>query len=395
VADEAANELRILQLIPVLAIGGLERVAQRLTLMLAESGEHVAVAAKTGVAERWGGPAIEQPLRAARIPIYRLTRPRPRADLLVRSSFELARVLRRERPDVVHAHNPAAGVAAAIARRLARLPQIAIVTTFHGVLPSRLDRAARALAHGSDLIVGVGPSSTRALVEAGVDEDQTRTIYNGVSVHPARSRESVLHEFGFEVDAELVVTVGRYAPEKNHALLLDALGPLVRERPRLRALLVGAGELQGALTARVTGEGLDSQIIVTGPRPDAVDLIAAADVFALTSSSEALPLVLLEAMLGETAIVATDVGGIRDLIRHDETGLLAPSGDANAVRTAVARLFDDGELRARLVAEAKGFVDSTCSEQAMVDSYRSAYAVALERRRTRAAAPRSGASPSK
>lgn len=388
------NELRILQLIPVLAIGGLERVAQRLTLLLAEDGAHVAVAAKTGIAARWGGPAIEQPLRAAGIPIHHVSRPRPRADLLLRSSLGLAHVLRIERPHVVHAHNPSAGVAAAIARRLACLPEIAIVTTFHGVLPSRLGRAARALAFGSDLIVGVGPSATRALVDAGVDGQRTRTIYNGVLVDPARSRDEVKREFGFD-GAELVVTVGRYAAEKNQALLLDALGPLVRERSRVRALLVGAGELQGALAARVAAGGLAAKVTVTGPREDAVDLIAAADVFTLTSNSEALPLVLLEAMLGRTAIVATDVGGVRDLVRDGETGLLVPPGDAAAVQRAIARLFDDGALRSRLVEQAKAFVDSTCSEVAMVVAYRRVYDEALERRRARAANARSGARPSK
>ena len=168
---------------------------------------------------------------------------------------------------------------------------VPLVTSYHGVLPSRIGRAARALAF-SDLVVGVSPAATRALVDAGLDVQRTTTIFNAVEPKVARAAADVRREFNAD-GIPLVVTVGRYVREKNQGLLLEALAQL--ERP-LRALIVGYGPLEDELRSRARELGLAEAAIVTGRRDDAADLIAAGDVFALSSNSEALPLVLLEAM---------------------------------------------------------------------------------------------------
>jgi glycosyltransferase involved in cell wall biosynthesis len=332
-------------------------------------------------------------LREAGIPLHHIVRPRPRPDLLVRAALDLAPVLRRERIDVVHAHGPAAGAAAGLARRLARRRDVAVVTTYHGVPPERVPRAVSALRR-SDVVVGVGPWSTRSLIEAGLPEELTATVYNAVSVRRGRPRDVMRAELGVALDAELVVNVGRYADQKNQLLLLDALARLAPSRPRLRALVVGTGDLQAALRARIDELGLQEVATLTGPRDDAVDVIAAADVFALTSHWEALPMVLLEAMGVGAAIATTDVGGVRDVIRDGETGLVVPPGDVVAVAAAVGRLLDDDPLRTRVAAAARSLVESDLSEEAMVEGYLRVYSDALSRRRTRASERRSGASPS-
>lgn len=392
-ANPAAG-LRVLQLVPVLAVGGLERVAQLLTIRLADRVEHVAVAARTGVPARWGGPTIELPLRDAGIALHHITRPRPRPDLLVRAALDVASVLRRERIDVVHAHGPAAGAAAALARRFARRRGTAVVTTYHGVPPERVPRAVSALRR-SDVVVGVGPWSTRSLVDAGLPEEMTATVYNAVSVSQSRPRGEVRAELGIGDDAQVVVNVGRYASQKNQLLLIEALARLAPSRPRLRALLVGTGDLEDVLRNRIGALGLDAVATLTGPRGDAVDVMAASDVFALTSDWEALPMVLLEAMGVETVVAATDVGGVRDVIHDGETGLVVPPCDAAAVAAAVGRLLDDDALRTRLAAGARELVKRRCSEQAMVEGYLDVYVDAVSRCRMRASERRAGARPSK
>ncbi len=378
-----SGDLRVLQWIPVLALGGLEKVATRLTLTLADRVDRVAVAARTGVAEQWGGPVIEGPLRAAGIPIYPVVRPRPRPDALVRAAFSLVPVLRAERPHVIHAHNPAAGAAAALARRLvAGLGDTPIVTTYHGVRPERVGRAAWALGAASDMVVGVSGSATTALRDAGVPADRSTTVLNAVDVATSRSRAAVRSELQIPDEATIVVTVGRYAPEKNQALLIDALGRLMPGRSDLHALLVGAGSLEGDLRAQASAAGLE-RVHVTGPRNDAVDIVAASDVFVLTSDSEAFPLALLEAMGLGLPVIATDVGGVRDAVRDGENGVIVPPRDASALADALVALLDDRTAAARLGATAVAFVETNCTVTAMAEAYLELYPRVIQLRRNR------------
>jgi L-malate glycosyltransferase len=366
------DELRLVQIIPYLGFGGLERVATTLTLSLEPEVERVVVCSS-------GGEPYQTELRTAGVPVELVPRPWGRPVPLVRSAFAIARVLRRERPHVVHAHNPAASAAAALARIFACMRETAIVTTYHGVVDRRLGRATRALVLSADLVVGVAPSSTRALHAAGFPEDRTQTIFNAVEPLKSRTPDDVRREFGAE-GVPLIVTVGRYFPEKNQALLLDALAALARQGRRFRALVVGYGPLEDDLRRRVEALGLSEAVVVTGRRDDAADLIAAADVFALSSDSEALPLVVLEAMSLGTPVVATDPGGVRDAVADGETGLVVPVGDAGALATALGRVLDDRGLHARLVDSAGAFVRECCSVAAMAAAYRAAYAEAVRRR---------------
>ncbi|HWG56061.1 MAG TPA: glycosyltransferase, partial [Gaiellaceae bacterium] len=189
-------------------------------------------------------------------------------------------------------------------------------------------------------------------------------------------------------DSELVVTVGRYTEQKNHHVLLDALALLAPERPRLRALLVGVGELEEELVRRTTELDLEGVVTITGERNDAIDITAAADVFALSSDWEGLPLALLEAMALGTPVVATAVNGVPDAISDGDNGLLVPRRDPAALAQALARVLDDDELRRRLGSRARAWAAAQCSEAAMTSGYLGVYASVLERRR------RSGASPS-
>jgi glycosyltransferase involved in cell wall biosynthesis len=364
---------RVVQVIPCLLSGGLERVASELTLGLARRGDHVVVASS-------GGEPFQTRLEEAQVAVELIPRPRPNPWRLLTSGLALARVLRRERPDVVHAHNPAAGAAAAIARAIVRRPDLAIVTTYHGVEPDSLGRAQRALALSSDVVVGCGPAVTRKLVEAGLPQSRSATVFNALEIRLTRTVDDVRAEFGVE-GAELVVNVGRYEEQKNQALLIDALALLAPRRPRLRALIVGVGTLEDDLRRRVRDLGLEGVVTLTGERQDAHDIMAAADVFALSSVWEALPLVLIEAMALARPIVATDVTGVGDLIRHESTGLLVPSGHASALADGIERLLEDHKLATRLGTSARELAAERCSEETMVSRYRVLYGDAIAGRR--------------
>jgi hypothetical protein len=189
-----AAELRVLQVIPILAMGGLERVATSLTLGLRPLVARVAVAGCTGVKEL-GSVEIEKPLRDGGVTIYHIPRAQRRLIDVLRAGIALVPVYRRERPDVVHAHNPSGGAAASLARILSLRLSTTIVTTYHGVEPQRLARATRVLSLTSDLVVGVGPTATRALERIGLPTDRSATVYNACSVPSSRGAEDIRREF--------------------------------------------------------------------------------------------------------------------------------------------------------------------------------------------------------
>ena len=362
--------LRVLEVIPSLWQGGLERVATSLTIALADDPavERIVVATS-------GGEPFDRELRERGIELATIPRPYPRPGPLAGSALRLARIIRRERPTVIHAHNPSAAAAAALGRSLARARTVPIVSTYHGVLPDRVPRAVRALSL-SDVVVGVSPSTTQTLVDAGLARERARTIFNAVEPKHTRSPADVRAEFGAD-GMPLLVTVGRYVAEKNQALLLEALARL--ETPP-RALVVGYGPREEALRSRAAELGLSGSVTVTGGRDDATDLIAAADVFALSSASEALPIVVIEAMALGVPVVSTAVGGIHDMVADGESGLLVPPGDADALARAIGRVLGDRGLAERLGAAGQSFAAEHCTVEAMAAAYRDVYAESIARR---------------
>jgi glycosyltransferase involved in cell wall biosynthesis len=359
-----------------------------LTVALAAAGDDVTVCTRGATHHR----ANERALLEAGIPIELVPRPRPAPLALLRSARAIARVIRERRPDVLHAHNPAAAATAAVARLLAGRPRLPIVTTFHGLVDGGTHVASRILNATSAIVVGIGPAATAQLAQAGVRADRLVTILNAVPAEVTRERDDMRRELGVAEDADLVVTVGRYRAEKNQELLLQATALLAPKRPRLRVLLVGIGPLEAHLRARVTELGLTGVAEVTGLREDAVDVVAAADVATLTSAREGLGLSLIEAMAAGTAAIGTEVGGIPDVLDDGVTGLLVPAGDAHALAGAIERLLDDRDLRDRLAATARIAAAERFSVSAMAAAYRAAYERAVDR--TRPASLRTGDSPS-
>jgi glycosyltransferase involved in cell wall biosynthesis len=160
--------------------------------------------------------------------------------------------------------------------------------------------------------------------------------------------------------AEVVLFVGRFVPLKNVALLVDAFQRLVRRRPAARLLLVGEGALEGQLRAQVRQLGLERQTVFTGAQPLAAlpRYYASSDVFALPSSFDNSPNVLLEAMACGVPVVATDVGGVHRYVEDGVNGLMVPTRDPDALAAALERVLAHGEQRDRLVANGRARVSA-------------------------------------
>jgi len=295
----------------------------------------------------------------------------------------LAAFLREERTDVVHTHNPHALIYGAPAAGLARA---AIVHTKHGAnpdVPRRrwLRRVASTLV---DACVAVTPAlAALARRDQECNPALLHVIPNGIDMLRFAPREEarrrIRAELGIPEQAWVVGTVGRLAPEKDHGLLVDAMAPLLDERRHL--VIVGDGPERGALEKRVAGTLRAPYVHLPGARSDVHEILAALDVFALSSKTEGLPLGLLEAMATALPVVSTAVGGIPDVIEHDVTGFLFRSGEKPALTKELLRLFASPELGKRVGETGRRAIANSHSLDTMAESYDALYRKVLRSHR--------------
>jgi glycosyltransferase involved in cell wall biosynthesis len=193
-------------------------------------------------------------------------------------------------------------------------------------------------------------------------------IHNGVELPRATAEES-------RSGPCRLLTVGRLQAPKDPLTLVRALAELARPG---EAVIAGDGPDRPAVESEVRRLGLESVVRLAGERNDVEELLAAADLFVLSSRSEGLPLSILEAMAAGLPVVASSVGGVPELVVEGETGLLVPPGDPHALAAAIERLLDDSALRRRLGAAGRTRVsehfDLASARRAHLDLYRTVLA---------------------
>jgi glycosyltransferase involved in cell wall biosynthesis len=275
-------------------------------------------------------------------------------------TLELTGLLRRLRPRVVHVTDvwPPALAAA----RLARVPRV-LVTHHTPELPRRDNLVGRVWWRlGWTTRPEVIYTSNSQRLEDG--REPSHVIELGIDLERFAAGNAALPK-----DGPIVGNVARLAPQKGHRHLLEAA---VRV-PHGRFVIVGDGELRGALERRARELGIADRVEFLGARDDVPDLLASFDVFAFPSLFEGLCVAVIEAQAAGVPVVATRVGGIRDTVVHGETGLLVPSGDADALAAAIRRLLRDRDEAAQMAREARRRVRERFSVERMVERTLSLY----------------------
>jgi glycosyltransferase involved in cell wall biosynthesis len=309
--------------------------------------------------------------------LQREIRPRQDAAALLR----LTRIFAKERPDVVHAHTYKAGVLASVAGRIAGVP--AVIFTPHGHIFSRganipgvpgglklealrwITRAAQGCADRitalsepdleQQVALGLSPASKYVVVRNGIDVERF-----------ARPRGRLFD------GAPVIGAVGRFSAEKGHRYLIQAMPAVRRALPRARLVLVGYGEQEGDLKSRAAGLGLDGAVTFAGER-DSADVLSSFDLFVQPSLYESQGLALLEAMAAGIPVIASEVGGIGDVVFHEESGLLVPPARPETLAAAIVRLAEAPELALRLAREASRRVREHFTLETMIGAYARLY----------------------
>ncbi|MFB3739106.1 MAG: GNAT family N-acetyltransferase [Candidatus Velamenicoccus archaeovorus] len=315
------------------------------------------------------------------IPWFHATRAwDPRADAL--AFLELLRILRRERFDVVHTHNPKPGVMGRIAARLAGVP--VVMNTVHGLYATPEDRFRRRFpvltaewvaSRFSDLELYQSEEDLVWARRLGlVRPGQAIHLGNGIDVfrfRPGRRDEPAVRglraELGIGDDEPVVGAVGRMVREKGYVELFEAVR-IVRSRvPNARLLVVG--EVDHDKVDGLDGTDLrraGSDVVVAGWREDVPDLLAAMDVFVLPSWREGIPRSAIEAAATGLPVVLTDIRGCREVASDGVEGFLVPVRDPQRLSDAIVTLLEDPELRRRMGTAARSRAEERFDEMRVV-----------------------------
>jgi glycosyltransferase involved in cell wall biosynthesis len=323
------------------------------------------------------GPLGEE-LRNERFSVHVLGR---RLGFDWRCSYRLARLLHRERVDVVHAHQYAPFFYGVTARLLYPCPRV--LFTEHGRHSPDYPRRKRIVANRlllgrRDRVVGVGEAVRRAVIaNEGIPAERVVVIYNGIdlvsSPNGASDREQVRREMGIGPDDLAVIQVARLDYLKDHATAIRTLERVVARRPEARLVLVGEGAEREKIEAEIRQRLLTDHVRLLGLRTDVARLVSAADLFLLTSISEGIPLTVIEAMSAGLPVVSTGVGGVGEIVLDGQTGLLAPAGDDRLLAEHILGLAADPALRRRMGQLGRERARAVFSEGRMHAAYRGLY----------------------
>ena len=318
----------------------------------------------------------------------------PLSDL--RAFARLLRLVFDVQPDVVHTHTAKAGtlgrLAAAVFNATRRRGRRCIVVhTFHGhvlhgyfsPLGSWLVRTIeRALGLITDRVLVLSP---RQQADIGarykvVPAHRISIVPLGLELGPLLA----LEKRGDPAGGRLVFGfVGRMVPVKNLPMLLEAFAAVHRTLPAVRLLLVGDGDERPRLEAQAARQGLRQHVDFAGWRGDLAAVYREMDALVLTSVNEGTPVAVIEAMAAGLPVIATDVGGVADVVQHGATGLLVPSGDSARLAASMIDLATRSEERHRLGRAARESVRERYSSDRLVSDVAALYTGELERRRAR------------
>jgi glycosyltransferase involved in cell wall biosynthesis len=346
--------LRVVVIIDDLRIGG----AQRVIAQEARALHPGRVAFHVVALAEHSGPSFVPDLAARSVPVSYA----PGRGLLdPRRIGDLARLLRRLRPDLVHTHLTYANVAGSIAARLAHRRSIA---SLHNIDVNQHKHAAAkrwleacTLRWAADRIIIVAEGGRRLTARNyHMPAGRLVALPNGFDPATVRlpdgyDRSAARRALGVEPGQPLISVVARLDPSKGHDVLFQAATALRSRHARARYLLIGAGPAEGVLRRQVDRLGLVGEVEFLGVRQDVPAIVAASDLFVLPSRNEGLSQALLEAMALGTPVVATDVGGTADVVQAERTGWLVPPDHAMVLACAIDAALSR-PARARTYAEA-------------------------------------------
>lgn len=377
-ADGDARPLDIVHVVENLERGGLERMAIDLVLAQRAAGHAVRMVCL------FQPGALAGELTDAGIEVVACGK-RGGLDLAALRGLRAQLAPRGDRgdrgPRILHTHNANAHYHAVLAA--VGLPRARTINTRHGMgvarPRSRLEWLYRQAMRRTDVVAAVCEAARERFASQGVrPREALLAVPNGIRIERfeaanAAARAALRTQLALPDGTPLIGTVGRLNPVKDQAGLLRAFAEVHAARPDAVLVLVGDGALRAELEAQAAALGLATAVRFLGDRNDVRALLPGFDVFVLSSLSEGYSMALLEAAASALPIVATDVGGNREIVADGVNGLIVPSADAGALASALAALVADRARAVALGAQGRAWALREASIATMTARYEAIY----------------------
>jgi glycosyltransferase involved in cell wall biosynthesis len=319
--------------------------------------------------------AIEDVAREAGIDVVALP---CSGDLDLAFVWRLRRFLVQRKPDLVHCHS----------RRGADFlgGQAAAMAGVPAVVSRRVDQAEPALMSSLRYrrfrkVIAISANIAAVLRDAGISDDRVAVIRSAVNVdqmHKPRNREFLEAEFGIGRNDIAVAIVAQLISRKGHRFLLEDLSKLTHRYPMIRLQVFGEGVLEEELKRYTAALGLNHVVTFAGFRDDLDQYLSSFDLLVHPATREGLGVAMLKASAAGIPVIAFDVAGARESVRHETTGLLTAAEDSEALADAIARLIDDTALRQRLGENGRKRMEKEFSIEKMVDEHLNTYRAILD-----------------
>ena len=302
----------------------------------------------------------------------------PRHELDLSAAWKLSRLIKRLKPNVLHAHDPHGIAMAALALSLGGMSPDGPVLVASRRVDFHLqgNSFSRWKHRQVDCFVAASDAIRQMLLADGIAPSRVVTVHEGIDVDHviAAPPVNVRETFWLPHDAPLVGNVAALVPHKGQRYLIDAAHLVVQRIPDARFVILGEGELREHLEKQVRDHHLEKHVLLPGFRVDVLGCIKGFDLFVMSSVTEGLGTSLLDAMACSRPIVATSAGGIPELVEDDVNGLVVPPRDAHALADAMIRALRDPNLRNRLAAAGFARVHERFTVERMVAGTAGVYA---------------------
>lgn len=283
--------------------------------------------------------------------------------------------------DIIHTHGVRANLLGRMAAQGTGLP---VCTTVHSMLsqdyPHPVTRIVNALTERltrrfTTRFIAVSDFLAAELEKEGVPRDKITVVYNGIDLSASedKPKQTVRERLGIPKEAPLIATVGRLHRVKGHRYFIDAAAEVLKQHPAARFLIIGSGPERLELERQIKTLGLEGRVILTGFVKEVMHYYPEFTALVLPSLAEGCPLVVLEALLHMTPVVAARVGGLPGVLRGGEIGFLVPSADAGALARAVCRIIENPVAAKEMAARGRDFVGREFSAAKMAAATMAVY----------------------
>ena len=284
------------------------------------------------------------------------------------AGVKLRAILKRERYDVVHFHTSRAHSMAPFARGFG---STLVVTRRMDYRPNRVF-APLLFNRAVDGVVAISTGVADSLATAGVDRQRVTVIHSGVDCErfrppTAEERVQARIALGISYGEFVVSSVGALESRKGHRYLIEAIARLIlmASSIKVKCLIAGQGSIRRELERAIAKLGCAEEVRLLGRIDDARELLWASDAFAMPSVNEGLGVAALEAMASAVPVIVSDVGGLRESVQHDRSGIVVPVARPQAIATALGRLAESARFRSELGAAARARVTENYSMEKM------------------------------